>query len=144
MEKDMFILDASVTLAWAFKEELNAYTRAVLRSLRHGKALVPEIWPLEVGNALLVAERRDRLNFAEVTRFIAFLSELPISVERTDPGTVFGQVLHVAREQGLSVYDAAYLDLALRRGLPLATKDSALREAAVRVGVEIFKGVEPG
>ncbi len=144
MEEELFVLDASVTLAWAFKEELNAYTRAVLHALQYGKALVPEIWPLEVGNALLVAERRARLSFAEVTRFIAFLSELPISIERIDPGSAFGQVLLVAREQRLSVYDASYLVLALRRGLPLATKDSALREAAARVGVEIFKGGEPG
>ena len=91
-----------------------------------------------------MAERRARLSFAEVTKFIAFLSELPISIERINPGSAFGQVLLVAREQGLSVCDASYLDLALRRGLPVATKDSTLREAVARVGVEIFKGGEPG
>jgi predicted nucleic acid-binding protein len=142
MEEQLFVLDASVTLAWAFKEEMNVYTRTVLRSLGSGKALVPGIWPLEVGNALLVAERRNRLSFAEATRFLSFLRELPISVEQADPERIFGEVLLLAREQRLSVYDAAYLDLALRQGLPLATQDRALRAAASRCGVEIFEGLK--
>ena len=133
-----FVLDASVTLSWAFREELNEYTRSVLRALRDGKASVPSIWPLEVGNALLVAERRERLKHAEVMQFLTFLRELPVTVEREFPDRVFGEVLALAREQGLSVYDAAYLDLAMRLGLPLATQGKALREAAARCGVEIF------
>ncbi|MGY4707504.1 type II toxin-antitoxin system VapC family toxin [Candidatus Bipolaricaulota sp. J31] len=140
MEEPGFVLDASVTLSWAFREELNAYTRTVLRSLKRVEALVPEIWPLEVGNALLVAERRNRVGFADITRFLSFLQELPIVVEQTGPELIFGEVLLLAREQGLSVYDAAYLDLALRRGLPLATQDQKLKEAAARCGVEIFGG----
>ncbi len=140
MEKPGFVLDASVTLSWAFREELNAHTRAVLRSLSETQALVPEIWPLEVGNALLVAERRKRMGFAEVSRFLSFLQALPIVIEPTEPARIFGAVLFLAREYGLSVYDATYLDLALRRGLPLATRDQALRSAAIRCGVEIFEG----
>jgi len=133
-----FVLDASVTLAWAFREELNAYTRGVLKQLRQGQARVPALWSLEVANALLVAERRGRVKQGEVEQFLAFLAELPISVEPILPERTFDQVLLLAREQGLSVYDATYLDLALRMGLPLATQDGALRAAASRVGVAIF------
>jgi len=140
MEKPGFVLDASVTLSWAFREELNTYTRSVLRSLKEASALVPEIWPLEVGNALLVAERRKRVEFAEITQFLSFLQELPIVIEPAEPARIFGEVLLLAREYGLSVYDATYLDLALRRGLPLATRDEALRSAASRCGVAIFQG----
>mgnify|MGYP005658881819 CR=1 FL=1 len=139
MGEVQFALDASVTVAWAFKEELNKYTRAVLRALREGKAYVPSIWPLEVGNALLVAERRGRLKHAEVEQFLTFLRELPITIERESPERLFGEIMALAREQRLSTYDATYLDLAMRLGLPLATQDRALRRAATRYGVEIFK-----
>jgi len=139
MGEVQFALDAWVTLAWAFIEELNEHTRAVLRALREGKAYVPSIWPLEVGNALLAAERRGRLKHADVEQFLTFLRELPITIERESPERMFGEVMALAREQRLSIYDATYLDLAMRLGLPLATRDQALGKAASRCGVEIFK-----
>ncbi len=139
-----FVLDASVTLAWAFREELNAYTRGVLKQLQQSQAWVPSLWPLEVANALLVAERRGRLNRVEMQRFLTFLQELPIAVEPLLRNRAFGNLIPLAREQGLSVYDAAYLDLAMRLGLPLATQDGALRAAASRVGVAIFGLPEEG
>ncbi len=133
-----FVLDASVTLAWAFREELNTYTRGVLKRLQQSQAWVPSLWPLEVANALLVAERRGRLNRGEMQRFLTFLQELPIAVEPLLRSRAFGDLIPLAREQGLSVYDATYLDLAMRLALPLATQDGALRAAASRVGVAIF------
>ncbi|MEN3011242.1 MAG: type II toxin-antitoxin system VapC family toxin [Candidatus Bipolaricaulaceae bacterium] len=139
ISRKSLVLDASVTLAWAFKEELNEYTRGVLWSLRKGQAIVPHLWALEVANALLVAERRGRLKRAEVEQFVGFLRELPIVVETEVPERILGEVLALAREQNLSVYDAAYLDLATRLGVPLATLDEPLKAAAGRVGVEVFQ-----
>ncbi|HAF70628.1 MAG: PilT protein domain protein [Acetothermia bacterium 64_32] len=138
MKRVLFVLDASVALAWGLEDESNPYTDAALDALEHGEALVPSIWPLEVSNALLMAERRERISQAMVAEFLEYLRSLPIVVEQSGPEQIFGEVLLLAREQGLSVYDAAYLDLALRRGLPLATQDRALRTAAFRMGVEIF------
>jgi len=132
-----FVLDASVTLSWAFREELNRYAQEVLKLLKQGQARVPALWFLEVANALLVAERRGRVKPADSERFLELLQELPISVEPILPERAFGEILLLAREQKLSVYDAVYLDLALRMRIPLATQDQALRAAASRVGVEI-------
>jgi len=109
MGEVQFALDASVTVAWAFKEELNEYTRAVLMALGEGKTYVPSIWPLEVGTALLVAERRGRLKHAEVEQFLTLLQELPIDVEREFLVRMFGEVMALAREQRLPTYDATYL-----------------------------------
>ena len=138
MGQALFVLDASVALAWGLEDESNPYTDAVLDALENGEALVPSIWPLEVANALWVAERRGRISEAMIAGFLEYMRALPIAVEQVNPDQVFGGILLLAREQGLSVYDAAYLDLAIRLGLPLATQDKALLTAAYRVGVEIF------
>ncbi len=138
MAQVLLVLDASVALAWGLEDESNPYTDAVLDALKHGEAVVPAIWPLEVANALWVAERRGRVTEATVAGFLEYLRALPIVVEQVTPEQVFSRVLPLAREQGLSVYDAAYLDLAMRLALPLATQDGALRAAASRVGVAIF------
>ncbi|MDP2046565.1 MAG: type II toxin-antitoxin system VapC family toxin [Deltaproteobacteria bacterium] len=131
------VLDASVTLAWAFEDEGNAYTDLVLESL--AAAFVPNIWPLEVGNALLAAERRGRLNQADSVQFLALLRQLPIVVEAERAELMLGEILALAREQRLSTYDAAYLHLAMRRGFSLATNDEVLRQAATRAGVSLFR-----
>ncbi|MCS7240927.1 MAG: type II toxin-antitoxin system VapC family toxin, partial [Candidatus Bipolaricaulota bacterium] len=96
-------------------------------------------WAFEVANALLVAERRGRLKRAEVEQFVGFLRELPIVVETEVPERILGEVLALAREENLAVYDATYLDLAMRLGVPLATLDGALKAAVGRVGVEVFQ-----
>ena len=142
MPPSALVLDASVTMAWAFKDEDNAYSSLVLESLaEEAKAFVPTVWPLEVGNALLVAERRGRLSQADTMQFLSLLWQLPIVVEvqRTDklPGESLA-ILALARMHHLSVYDATYLHLAMRLGYPLATTDEALRQAAGRAGVPLF------
>jgi len=139
MPLSALVLDASVTLAWAFEDEKNAYPDFVLDSLAEANASVPNIWPLEVGNALLVAERRGRLNQAATVQFLALLWHLPIVVEPERPERMLGEIIALAREQGLSTYDATYLHLAMRRGLPLATTDELLRQAAIRAGVPLFE-----
>ncbi|HFC97470.1 MAG TPA: PIN domain-containing protein [Thermosulfurimonas dismutans] len=136
--KQEFVLDASVTVAWALEDERDLYSEKILDALGEGKAWVPSIWPLEVANALLMAERRRRLTRADVENFLSLLQELPIQVEGDTVLKVWSEILLLAREEGLSVYDAAYLNLAMRLGLPLATLDQALRKAARNCGVEVL------
>jgi predicted nucleic acid-binding protein len=102
------------------------------------EALVPSIWPLEIANALLVAEKRKRIALAQVTALLRRISGLPISVMPIEAKQAFEQILPVARQQGLSEYDAAYLELALRQGLPLATLDRELRRSAQATGVVLL------
>jgi predicted nucleic acid-binding protein len=133
-----FVIDNSVVMAWCFEDEASAYADAVLESLEDGEAVVPAIWPLEAGNVLLVAERRRRLDKAGAVRFLELVTGLPLTVEQESPERMLTDILALAREQRLSAYDASYLDLAMRRGLPIATQDKALRKAAGKCGVPIF------
>ncbi|MBI5092603.1 MAG: type II toxin-antitoxin system VapC family toxin [Candidatus Hydrogenedentes bacterium] len=133
-----FVLDNSVVMAWCLEDEEMDYADAVLDSLAQGEALVPAVWPLEVGNALLVAERRNRLDEASLTRSLALLDSLPITVEQETPERMLKEILALARDRRLSTYDASYLDLAMRFGLPLATQDTALLNAANDCGVLIY------
>jgi predicted nucleic acid-binding protein len=125
-------------MAWCFEDECDDYADAVLSSLTATQALVPAIWPLEVANVLLVAERRKKLRKADTARFVELLSGLPIVVESTTIEDALQAVLASGREFGLSSYDAAYLELAMRQGATLATRDRALRNACKKGGVEIF------
>ena len=137
-----FILDASVTLCWCFENQATEYTEAIFERLAGGEeASVPFIWPLEVANVLLTAERRKALKLAQVTSFLEQLSAWPIQVDTLGVGRAFQQILNTARSHNLSTYDAAYLELAIREGLPLATLDNSLREAAQAAGVKMV-GVE--
>lgn len=131
-----FVLDASVAVAWCFEDEADAKSERVLDLLSAGgEALVPSIWPLEVANALLVAERRGRIAMAQVTALLQRIAGLPISVDAADTRRAFEQILPLARQQNLTQYDAAYLELAMRRGVALATLEERLRKAAGDVGV---------
>ncbi len=133
-----FVLDASVTLCWCFENQATGYTEDIFERMAAGdEASVPFVWPLEVANALVRAERRKTLKVAQVTGFLEELSEWPIQVDTVGVGRTFQQILSVARQQNLSAYDAAYLELAIREGLPLATLDDELRKAARVVGVKI-------
>lgn len=130
------MLDASVTLAWAFEDEADGYSDSVLGALTNSEAVVPGLWSLAVANVLGVGERRGRLHPADSTRFVALLESLPIRVE-IGPESM-GEIVALTRETSTSAYDATYLALAMKRGLPLATRDAALREAASTRGVAIF------
>lgn len=131
-----FVVDASVTLAWCFQDERTPFSEAVLDLLAaNGEAVCPAVWPLEVTNALLVGERRKRLTSADIGAVLKRVADLPISVDPIRIRDVFGAVLFLAREEQLSVYDASYIELALREGLPLATLDKRLRDAARHRGV---------
>ena len=132
-----FVVDNSVVMAWCFEDEAGKYADAVLERLTVAEAMVPAIWPLEVGNVLLVAERQRRLRRADSERFIALLRQLPIVVEPEDARRALGDVMALARDVGLSTYDASYLNVALRHGLPIATMDRDLRKAARRCHVAV-------
>jgi predicted nucleic acid-binding protein len=136
--KDGLVLDCSVTMAWCFADEATLYTDGVRDSLANVRAVVPSLWPLEVANATIVGERRKRLDEARSSRFIALLSGLPIIVDDATADQAFGEIVHLARAHNLSSYDAAYLELAMRRGLPLACLDGKLKAAAVTAGVVLF------
>jgi len=135
--KDGFVLDCSVTMAWCFDDEASPYTDSLQDMLGDIRAVVPTIWPLEVANATLVGERRKRLDEARSSRFFALLGDLPIIVDDGTSGKAFGDIVHLARAHNLSSYDAAYLELAIRRGLPLASLDGKLMAAARAVGVPL-------
>lgn len=133
-----FVLDCSVTMAWAFDDEEEPSAAAVRDRLTSGEAFAPWLWTLEVCNALLVAERRGRLGADEADEFVDLLGMLPIRVEATPAGRLLPEVLALGRRTGLSAYDASYLDLALRLGVPLATVDGRLRAAAEGEGVRLL------
>lgn len=132
------VLDASVAVAWCFEDESTGLAEGVLDLLSAGtEVLAPAIWPFEVANALLMAERRKRIKVAQASAFLQRIAGLPISIDPIQPGTAFNQILSVARQNDLTEYDAAYVELALRERLPLATLDEKLRRAATRVGVTL-------
>lgn len=135
----LFILDCSVAMSWCFDDESNAYTDAALERTGLEGASVPSIWPLEIQNVLLVAERRGRLKQAQSERFLEVLESLPIQIDRAHAEWPSGNLMAVARELKLSSYDAAYIELAMRLGAPLATLDKNLRNAARKVGVPLLK-----
>ncbi len=134
-----FVLDGSVALAWYFRDEVDAYAMAVLDHLPGARALVPAVWPWEIGNGVLSGERRGRSTEAQAERWLGYLLDLPITVDAGGVADLRGEGLGLARRFGLSTYDAAYLELALRRGLPLATLDRRLREAAAAAGVAAYR-----
>ncbi len=132
-----FVIDNSVVMAWCFQDQTSKYTEAVLNRLELSEAYAPAIWPLEVGNVLLVAERKNLMSKADVIRFLSLVQGLPIVVEQESPDRMLTEILSLAREHRLSTYDASYLDLAMRLGLPLATQDKALTLAAKKCRVPI-------
>lgn len=136
----MIVLDASVALAWCFADEQSPLADAVADLLTTDRAVVPAIWPLEVGNALLSAERGDRLAAAERPALLRLLGALPIEIEPLELAQVVGPVTDLARESGLSVCDAAYLELASRLRAPLATLDQRLADSARRLGIGAVVG----
>jgi predicted nucleic acid-binding protein len=122
-----FVLDASIALAWAFDDEDHPVAATALALARADEALVPSLWWFEVRNALVVNERRGRLTEADTAAFLWAMSRLPVTIDRT-PGET--QVLALARRHRLTVYDAAYLELACRADAVLATLDGDLASAA--------------
>lgn len=134
-----FVLDASVTFCWCFDNEGTEETDRLLELLRGDEAAVPSVWYMEVSNTLALAERRGRITPAASAEFIDLLRSLSIALDPETERRAFGQILDLARSEKLTSYDASYLELAMRLGTPLATKDAALIAAATRVGVPVLR-----
>lgn len=134
-----FIADSSVGVAWAVHSQASAATDELLDRVAAGTPLVvPTLWPFELANSLLVLLRRKKLLAAERDRAIAALARLPLVVDDDGPRLALGRISELAAEHGLSVYDATYLELAVRRKLPLASRDEALRKAAQGCHVKLL------
>lgn len=125
-------------MAWVFDDEDDPYAASVRDRLDADVAVVPAIWPLEVGNALVVAERRARISRANALRFVEILRQLPIDVDATPTLAALDELLQVARDAGVSAYDASYLELAATHGLALASLDGGLQRAARQLGVALL------
>ncbi len=131
-----FALDASVTACWAFQDEDHPIAALAFRRIASEEAVVPSLWWFEVRNILIVNEDRQRIAEADTSAFLRHLSRLPIRVDSSpDEDTI----LRLARRHGLSVYDAAYLELAQRKTAPLATLDTQLRQAAESEGIPLLQ-----
>lgn len=132
-----FVLDSSVTMAWFFEDEAASSTDALLDELnREGRAFVAMHWSLEVTNTLFMAERRKRCSAADSTHFLGILDALRIEMDDETASKAGTATLALARSYNLTLYDAAYLELAMRRNLPLASLDKDLRAAAQKNGVK--------
>jgi predicted nucleic acid-binding protein len=131
------VLDASLALSWALPDEASAYSDALLRQVAVSGAVVPGMWLHEISNGLLMAQKRGRYSTAQRMAFVEAVLRLPLEIEMPIArGVLDGQAV-LAERFGLTAYDAAYLDLALRRGVPLATQDKAMKSAARKAGVRI-------
>lgn len=133
-----FVLDCSAALPWVFASEATKATDALHGVLIDGgRAWVPALWHLELGNVLLLARRRGRIDQAGVEKFLATLALYDIAVDDETMRLAWTKTVGLAENHGLTVYDAAYLELALRGGLPLATLDEPLRKAMKQAGGEL-------
>jgi predicted nucleic acid-binding protein len=131
-----FVLDNSVVTGWYLSDQANAYTEAIALRLQEDRALVPPLWQLELANVLKVACTRGKLQLNQARQILDVLGQLPIEVD-TGPSPGQRQLFELAMRYGLSSYDAAYLELAMRHGLPIATRDEQLKLAAQATGVDI-------
>lgn len=132
------VVDSSMALTWCFEDEASAQSDAIFERVRDDGAVVPALWHLELANVLLQAEKRGRIALGDVATRLKLISELPITTDHETPMRAWREVIALARTENLTAYDAAYLELAIRRGLPLSTRDTALIAAARRAGVTVL------
>ena len=133
-----FVIDCSIAMTWCFPDEATDQSAAILDRLESETALVPTLWFLEVASVLAMAERRKRITAAESTEFLALITSLDLEVDDEATRRVFDHLLPLCRRHRLTSYDAAYLDLAGRRKLPLATLDAALRAGGKAMGIRLL------
>jgi predicted nucleic acid-binding protein len=131
------VIDASIALAWCFDDEASDETDAVAQHVIANGGLVPSLFHLELANVLLQAERRGRISPSEIAQRLDLIAQMPIETDPQTVGRAWSETLSLARAHKLTSYDAAYLELAARRGAALATKDKALAAAANQLGVPL-------
>ena len=132
------ILDCSIVMAWCFDDESTPGTNQIQDRMANEAAVVPGLWYLEITNVLAMAEKRKRITPQGSQQFLQLLSILDIQVDDDAPRRAFNHLLPLCRTHGLTSYDAAYLDLSIRRQIPLATLDDALRKAATTLGLPVL------
>ena len=138
--KGPFVADASVAIAWVHPAQATPETDAMLDGLAAGDSLVvPALWPLEVANALTVLHRRRKLTLDEARTAIEIIRELPTVIDHEAAAMAFTRLVELATQHGLTIYDAAYIELATRRQLPLASNDARMKQAATRSGVGLWR-----
>lgn len=130
-----FVLDCSVAVSWIISDEADANSTALLERLGDEEAFVPNLWRLELANVLIQAEKRGRISQADSMAAFGFLDALPIRTDDQTDARAFREIQSLARSRKLTTYGAAYLELALRLNLPLATKHKAVRKAAKKLDV---------
>ncbi len=135
----MFVVDASIVLAWCLDDESSELADSAIERLLAEGGVAPAHWPLEVANGLRAAERRGRIDEPALRRLRPRLTQLPVDIAPVELSTAFG-VIESSRTHELSVYDAAYLDLADFRALGLATVDAQLAEACRIAGISLITG----
>ncbi len=133
----MLVVDASIALTWCFEDEVTEATEAIGTRVDSEGAVVPDLWRLEVANALMLAERRGRLKRSNMEQRLELLAALPIAIDANTASRTWTDTLLLARAERLTLYDAAYLELAIRRDIELATLDRDLRRAARKMGVAV-------
>lgn len=132
------VIDTSIALSWCFEDEASPETDQLFARVRNEGGIVPGLWHLELSNVLLQAEKRGRLSAQDVGIRLDLISGLPIVTDQETTARAWREILTMARAERLTTYDATYLELAVRRGLPLLTKDIQLAQAARRIGVEVL------
>lgn len=132
------VLDCSVTISWFMSDEQSLASLDILNRIGETGAIVPTIWQLEVGNALLISERRKRITKEQRHSALYTLNELPINIDQFTCKHAWEETTELAERYNLTIYDACYLELSLRQSLPLATFDNNLKSAANLAGVALL------
>ena len=132
------VIDASVAACWIFKNEATPATDILLTRVQNNGAIVPALWNWEMANLLAIGIRRARLTMADATAQLIDLARLPIATDAEAQDRAWRETFALANAHALTAYDAAYLELAVRASLPLATKDDELRKAASAIGVQVL------
>jgi predicted nucleic acid-binding protein len=138
VRRKQFVIDSSVVLAWYFADESDPYADSVAKSLKQATAVVPAHFHLEIANILVVGERRQRSSKAQATAFLTRLAALPLIVDGQTIARAWSDTMDLARSHKLSSYDAAYLELATRESLPIATLDDEVKDAAIAIGIPLY------
>jgi predicted nucleic acid-binding protein len=138
MKAARLVLDASVALSWCFEDESSPAADRILESLATEYAIVPAHWTLEISNILLLAARKKRIAETQLPQIIDLLSQLNIYVVSETSSRALHEIFLLGKEEHLTSYDAAYLELAMRHKLPLASKDAQLCKSARKLGVEVI------
>jgi len=133
-----FVVDCSIAMTWLFQDEVTPKTEALYDRLTRETALAPTLWFIEVADVIALAERKGRVNAAQAAIFIGNIGKLGIEQDDQGSSRAFAHLLPICRTHHLTSYDALYLDLAIRRSLPLATLDEPLRKAAKKLGVTLL------